>query len=239
MVAGQESAPTSRPADIALSHAERQYEFARKHYLEAVEQRENLWAMIRGQSGLVDATPHAIHQLAQRLQEQRETLEVERAGDGGRRIGIEQAIDRVSIEMQKKVASDEISAELQKVVDARQKTLDRYRNVPKGTASEADLLSAERELAASRAELAAARQRATAATIEAIDAWNRELLNLNVAQEERQQKLKFINERLEKLAPALTESDQLERKSEQVAAAERQMDAAYNSLRIMQTNAQK
>jgi hypothetical protein len=212
-----------------------QYKIAEERYEEAATTLEQLWRKIRDESGLIDATPQSIHQLAQRLQEQRETLEVEEAGDAGRRAGIEQAIDHLSVTAAKKAASDEVSAELQKVVDIRQKSLDQYRAAGKSI-PEAELLTAERELAAVRAELAAARQRASGAATETIDAWNRDLLNLNIAQQERLQKLAFIKERLEKLAPALTESDELERKSEQLAGAARERDAAFTALRILQMN---
>src|SRR5579864_4495378 len=106
--------------------------------------------------------------------------------------------------MEKRAKSDEVTSELKAAVDSRQAHLDRLRQaVQQKVASVGDLEAAEAALVYARGELAAARQRAAGAATDAIDAWNRELMNLAVAGQERRAKLHYVENRLKVLQPAL------------------------------------
>ena len=168
-------------------------------------------------------TPELVRQDVGRLVEQREQLEMEAAGANGRRDGLEKAIAHLSHRLEERVKSDPVAKELEKAAGAREQQVKLLEEQFKtGQITQADVLAAQAALAQAKAELEAARQHAGGAgSLEALDAWDRELLRLSVDGQERQARLQYINERLRKLAPALDDVVDLERTSEHLALADK------------------
>lgn len=182
---------------------------------------------VTGQPGV---TPELVRQDLGRLIEQQEQLELEGAGAKGRREGLEKAIAQLSHRLEDRVKSDGVAVELQKAVDAREQQVrlleERYKV---GAVTQSDVLTAQAGLAQAKADLAAARQRAAGAgAVEALDAWDRELLRLSVDDQERQARLQYIAERLKKLGPALADAVELDRTSERLVQADRLLHDAEN-----------
>lgn len=168
-------------------------------------------------------TPELVRQDVGRLVEQREQLEMEAAGANGRRDGLEKAIAQLSHRLEDRVKADPVAKELEKAADAREQQVKLLEeNFKRAVVTQADVLAAQAALAQAKAELASARQHAAGAgSVEALDAWDRELLKLSVDGQERQARLQYITERLKKLAPALEDVADLERTSEHVALADK------------------
>jgi hypothetical protein len=143
-----------------------------------------------------------VGQQIKKLQEQQEQLLLDEAGSRGRQRGIEEAIERYTYMMQKRVHDDPVAGELEKVISFREQELKRMEQLHKVAAiSASEVNSAEMELAKSRADLAEAKQRAAGGspTGNALDVWNREAMNLSIEKMDRHARLDYIAGRLEKL----------------------------------------
>jgi hypothetical protein len=205
------------------------------HLQVARDQMSEIQQSIRKTTGLVDVDPETVHRLITTLQEQREQMELEAAGADGRRAALQEAIAKLSKQLDDRAASDQVSVELAKVVDIRetqvkrQKALYDHGNIPQ---SEVD--AAQAALASARAELAAARQKAvSSASGDALDAWNRQLLELTIAAQERAARLKFVVDRLEKCSEVLQALDVAESRRGDVPRFEKEAleaEAGINSL---------
>ena len=185
---------------------------------------------IRDATGQPGATPESVRQDIARLIEQEEQLKLEEAGAKGRRQGLEKAIAQLSHRLEDRVKSDPVAAELQRAVEAREQQVRLLEEHFKtGVATQADVLAAQAALAQAKADLAAAHQHAAGpGSVEALDAWDRELLKLSVDDQERQARLQYIGERLKDLASAFDNVIELERTVEPLAEADKLLRQAEN-----------
>lgn len=138
---------------------------------------------------------------AKKLKEEQEQLRLEAAGAEGRKHGLENAIKEYTEMIQVRADEDPVVKELEKIPAYREQELKRMQQLLKINAvSPNEVNSAEAALASARADLAAAKQRAAGArSIEALDDWNRELMNLSIDSTERRARLDYINARLQKV----------------------------------------
>lgn len=180
--------------------------------LEQLKKRAELRRAIESSTGLVDVTPDAVHKLIANLQEQREQLKLEIAGDEGRRKGLQQAIDNLSARLEKRVDSDEVVKELAKVVELRTAQLAKTKLMyQQASISAGEVDQAEEKVALARADLAAARQKAVGADgPESLEGWNHQLMELAVNSMDRQARLEYVERRLDELSRAQDKFDQLE-----------------------------
>jgi len=226
-------ATKSRKAAIALAQADvdkAEHEL-RNWQGRAGQQKDSL----AQKSGLISASPESVRQLAERLQSERETMQLEEAGAKGRDTAIAEAIEKTTQRARSRADADEVSKQLEAVVAVRQKQLERVRQLQAtGAVPNAEIEAAEAALATARAESAAARQKISGASTDLLEALNRELINLAIARMERQTKLQFIENRLKQLAPALAEASDLEMALHQFQHAQVQLDAALDRLRTVQ-----
>jgi len=143
-----------------------------------------------------------VGQQIKKLQEQQEQLLLDEAGSRGRQRGIEEAIERYTEIARRRADSDPVVGELEKVISFREQELKRMEQLHKVAAiSASEVNAAETELAQSRVGLAEAQQRAAGGspTINALDTWNREAMNLSIEKMDRHARLDYIAGRLEKL----------------------------------------
>lgn len=241
------AAPT-QPASVAskqdearvmkqgLMVLEDQYERARGEKERALDTVATLRAKIAEDSGRIDASPESIRAEIVKLEEQQEQLQLEEAGAAGRRKGLEEAVKKYTDIAQAQGANDPVVTELTKVVQLREQELERLQAAYKaGTVSAGDFSAAEMALAQSRAELAAAKQKAAGrgGANDALDAWNRESMNLSIDELDRQARLKYLATRLSQLKQVVTKlADLVEAQNEvlhaggAVMAAKQRLDQA-------------
>lgn len=246
-----QQAPAQHLPSVEELQAQRMEE-ASKRLAEAQHERKGLFDMlsdvrqqVRAQTGLLEVTPEAIHQVIGKLQEQREQLELDGAGAAGRRKGLDEALAELSAKLKARAAAaDPVADELAKVVEARQNQLDRVTTLSaQAVVSKEALDNAKESLAAARAELAAARQKsASNASAEVLDAWNRQRLELTIGEQERQAKLDFINKRLGAFSKAQNDIDRLEeirvhfdQTDRAVVKAQDELDAARQKIDLKLT----
>ena len=199
--------PTTEPSAVGSNPAAVVYVGAQQSDAEELKKlRQN----VRERTGLIDVTPVAVKAVVSRLQEEREQLLLEAAGGAGRRLGLEEAVKKLSDQLAERVKSNPVVAQLNRVVEARQKQLDRYRELYKsGATAASEVDSAEANLASARAESATAMGQVMNES-EAMDGWNRQVLELSIAERERASRLEYLDKRLGVFASVLDDLDQLE-----------------------------
>jgi hypothetical protein len=176
------------------------------------------------------------------MDEEVEALALDQAGADARQKALEAAIAQQAKRAEAAVQDDAVATELQNVVDARTTQLKRTQQLhATGNTTDTSVDGAMAAVAEARARLAERRQQ-TAATAggAALADWNRELLNLSVANAERHAKLKFLEERRQGLAEALPMANELDRYRTVAERAEidrrdakRALDNAEESLRML------
>jgi len=224
-------AERQRVLDIAMTRARDSQ--ARAEAVRA--QVESIQDRMRKAGGLLEVTPEGLRQMVDRLQRQAESLEVEEAGAKGRQAALEAAIAKYSVQMKLRADGDEVTQELSKVLETRKNQLGRVKQLQKQAAvAQGEVDAAEAAVAQAQAEVAASRQRAAGAAGETLEAWNRELVNLSIAAQERNAKLTFLRDRLKKLEPALADARELEQRVPEVKRAERWLDEALESLHALE-----
>jgi chromosome segregation ATPase len=235
LAAGVQDAGSIGPNNPLLLSAKGELEKANKEVAECEEQLGIRQEDLSHLSGMVAATPEAIRQLAERLQTEKEALEVEMAGAKGREDAITKAIAQTSERVRAGAVADEVTKQIEALVAVRQQSLDRIRQLQAtGAAPKAEVEAAEANLATARADLAVAKQKTAGASNDLLEALNRELVNLTISRQERAAKLEFINARLKQLVPALAVARTVERTSHELERAERHRDAAMDQLIAVQ-----
>jgi chromosome segregation ATPase len=212
-------------AQTRLKKAEQEYDQARDA---AAELERKLHALTQR----AETSRSSLSKAASHLDEEAEALALEQAGADARQQALEVVIAQQAKHAEAAVKDDPVAAELQKVVDARAAQSKRTEQLYKTGAVDApNVDGAAAALAEARARLAERRQQsAAAAGGAALADWNRELLNLSVANAERHAKLKFLEDRRQGLAEALQIADGLSRFKDTMNNAERDRGLAKRDL---------
>lgn len=211
------AAPTSQSASDSLQKARLQVSqeelFRAEQHLKDVDDAVAATrSELRQRTGLVDVSPQALGQAITRLQDEQEQLELEDAGAQGRRAGLSDAISKLTEQIKQKADSDAAVDELKQVLALYEKELQRLQQSAQAHAvSQQAVDDAQAKVADARLKLIEARRQAVGTTAaESLEIWNRELMNLSIAQRERDARLKFIQNRLQRLSQAVPDIDRLE-----------------------------
>ena len=238
------AAPTSQPTmkeifQQQVQMAQQQLERAEKERAAAMDKTEATRQEIRSATGRADVSPEGLRQAITKLQEQQETLLLDEAGAGGRRQGLSEAIAKLTQQVKNKADTDAAVDELTQVVALREKELQRMQQLDAThTIPQQTLEDAQAKVADARLKLIEARRQTIGnANAESLEMWNRELMSLSVAEVERRARLKFIQERLNRLSAVVPKIDELERSIGEEQRAERTLQTAqsrYNDARQRQ-----
>jgi hypothetical protein len=184
------------PAEQALKEARDLLERSRQHAAQAK-------AEIRELSGRSDAS--GIGQAVTKMEEELTRLELDELAKSARREALEKEIAHQAEKVEKKIASDAIAVELEKVVEAREEQRKRLQLLGEsGTVPQAEVSQALAGAAEARAKLLERKRDAAAeAGGDALAALNRELITLSIDLHECHARLDYIRRRLPKLRDAL------------------------------------
>ena len=150
---------------------------------------------IRERTGLPSSA--GLQPLVSELQLSRETLQQEEAAAAGRRAGLEAAIARWTDRAKASLTDDALIKELNLVVQKTELDVKRKEQlIQTHSVSQGEYDDAIAQLAIDKAKVITAQQRVAHTSNETTDAWNRELMNLNIASQERAARLKYIEGRL-------------------------------------------
>jgi chromosome segregation ATPase len=191
---------------------------------------------LRQKTGRIDVSATQLNEAALKIDDQRQDLELEKLGKQSRIKAIQDAVARLSTQVEQKVKDDPIAAELQKVVDAREAQVKYAQAKTKaGREFAQDLEDAIAQAAEAKAKLLE-RQRESAADAGGgqIDALNQELTTLNIDLAEIDAKLTALNQDRDGLQWALDHVDQLTHLSATLADEQKDLDSAKQNLRQTQ-----
>ena len=191
--------------DRDLAEAQKQYERSQEQLLQMRQQ-------IRQQTGRAQASSDAIREDLAHLEEQRQELQLDMEAKAARMAALSENIAKLSAQVEQKVKDDAVAAELNKIVDARDKQVQRIQSqVKSGLATDAELSDAIAKLAEARARVlerhAEAAERAGADTV---SDWNRELMSLSVDAAEIRARLESLSARLQKMQGVTDQLDELD-----------------------------
>lgn len=197
--------PAVAKLEQATAEAEAQLKQARDR-LNALRQK------LREQTGRSEASAERIRDELAQLENHREELELEMEAKAARVTALSENIARTARQIEAKVQNDEVAAELQKVVDSKQRQVEMLSEDNKaGHQNRAELDEAVAQLAEARARLIERRAEAlSAAGGETVNEWNKELMGLSVDSAELQVRLQKMSERLARFQQVSGELEELE-----------------------------
>ena len=221
------------PRPELLAEAEQAYAAAQEERNEAAHRFSQLRSEIARATGLVEVSADGLRHAVEKLQEQQEQLLLDEAGAKGRREGLEEAIKEYTATATDRAASDEAVRQLEKVAAVREQELKRLEQLFKaGAVPTNEVAAGEAAVAQAQADVALAKQRAAGGTgpNSALDAWNREAMNLSIEQTERRARLQYIQSRLDTYKQVISQVSDLEQLAADLQAAEARRDAARSHL---------
>ncbi|MEO6437387.1 MAG: hypothetical protein ABIP55_16710 [Tepidisphaeraceae bacterium] len=203
----------------------------------ATAKARELREKLRDVAGRADVSNNGIQTAVARLEEERQKLELDVMGKTARREALEEEIARQSERAAKKVDDDPIAAELQKVVEVREKRVNRIEQKygKDSPAADNELSEAIAQAAETRAKLLERRHDAiTEAGGATLETFNRELLTLSVDLRELTAREKFVKRRLDALRQALDLLDPLNQAEADLTDARANTASAKYALRQVQ-----
>ena len=150
--------------------------------------------------GRSDVSWDGMFREVERLEKEKQSLEMEQAGRKARRDALENAIDRTRMEADRQIASDAAAAELEKLVALLEEQVKTMKDIrDKGRASDQDLTDLQIRLSEAKGRLAARREAVLqAAGGDLLAKLNAELTMLSIDDAERMARLKMIEDQLAK-----------------------------------------
>ncbi len=182
-------------------------------YEAAIQELRSIEQKLQNETSRVDVTHRSLETYADTLEQELDTLMLEHVGAQARTRSIEEAIADQTKRAEKQVVADEVAQELQKVVDARIKQFELTQQAMKeAVGSTSAVQEAEASVAEARARLAERRQTMFAtAGGDLLSSLNRELLMLNIAEQERNAKIDYVKSQLDHIRPSLNSSRDMDR----------------------------
>jgi hypothetical protein len=205
---------------------------AAQRVAEASGEATKLRRSIRDASQVLDPSPDAVRGAASRLDQERQKITLELAGQAARQRALEERVAKLSDAAAARVDKDEIAAELEKIVKLREREAALHEELKRrGGDSEAAVGAAQVQVAEARARLLERREAAArAAGTDLLGDLNKELVTLTITIAENQARLKYVEQRLDGLGRALELADGLEQAIAATARARRSAEAAEGVL---------
>jgi hypothetical protein len=190
---------------------------------------------VRDAANVLDPSPEAVRGAASRLDQEKQRITLELAGQSARQKALEERVAKLSDAATARVVKDPIADELEKIVKLRDDEAANSQAMYKtGTLTQAELRAAQARAAEAKARLLERRETVSkAAGTELLGDLNKELVTLTINIAENEARLRYLDERLAGLSKALELVDDLEQLQSATARARRQLDDAettYQSL---------
>jgi hypothetical protein len=217
----------------ALAQAERELAIQEEMAAEANQHLKVVREKLRDLSGRSDVTPKTLTNALSSMDDELQRLQLERLSKDARRRALEEEIAKLSERVQKRIESDPIATEFQKVVDAREESVKTIKQLhEQGQASRADVMQAVAQAAEAKAKLLQQqRDAAAAAGGTALEAFNRELMTLSIDARELDTKTKYLEERLPRLRQAVELLDEYGRIAQRATEANDSLDIVTRRVR--------
>lgn len=233
--------------DYAANQQKRELERAMK-YVDAAQQRsaeaeqqiKQIRQRLRDLSGRSDISHQTLTNALSAIDEEVQKLKLERLAKESRRRALEEEIAKATKRIETRVESDSIAAELQKVVEAREQSVQQLRRMHEsGQASQTEVAEGVAKAAEARARLLQQqRDAAAAAGGSALETFNRELMTLAIDAREIEAKLDYLEERLPALRAAVELLDESVRTENEARDARQNLDQARETMRRIRLHAE-
>ena len=204
-----------------------------EQYNAVIQDLQSTEKKLQNETSRVDVTHRSLETYADTLEGELDTLMLEHVGAQARTRSIEEAIAQQTARAEKQVVADEVAQELQKVVDARIKQFELIQQASKAAAvSNSAVEEAEASVAEARARLAERRQTMfSTAGGDLLSSLNRELLMLNIAEQERNAKIDYVKRQLDRIRPSLNSSREMDRLEQQSLEIQKDVEALRRAIR--------
>jgi hypothetical protein len=181
-----------RQAEVARIHSQR---------VKADAEIEDLRAKLHKTTGRLDVTPKNLREAMTKLQDERQQLELDLRGKEARGDAIAKAIADLTKEAEAKNKGDEVLAELQQVVEAREKQLEMMKkNFASGLNTSVEVQQVAAQAAEARAKVAERKRDALAAAGgDALASLNRELRMLSIDRAEQEARFMLVSRQLDQI----------------------------------------
>jgi hypothetical protein len=224
-----------------LAMRERAFEQARLELDQRHDELMKIQSELHAATGRADVSPEGLQKAASRLDDEMESLMLDEVGSRARADALAKTIADQTNRAKAVATDDDVIKELSAVVQAREAQLQRVQAMYKqAVAAAADVDQAQAALAEAKATMAE-RRRAMAGGPggDGLAAWNRELLNLTIAEKERQARLGYIQARLKMLLEAMPKVEQLQNvreamKASMMAAERAQMELEHFRMSVQE-----
>lgn len=204
-----------------LAMRERAFEQARQELDQRHDELMKIQSELHAATGRADVSPEGLQKAASRLDDELESLMLDEVGSRARADALARTIAEQTNRVKAVATDDDAIKELMAVVQVRDVQLQRAQALHKqGAAPATEVDQAQAALAEAKATMSE-RRRALAGgpTGDGLTAWNRELLNLTIAEKERQARISYIQTRLKALSEAMPKVEQLQNIREAMRAA--------------------
>lgn len=217
-----------------VDRAEEAVSAARAESAKASEIASKQRQAVRDAAQVLDPSPDAVRAAALTLDQERQKITLELAGQAARQRALEERVAKLSDAAAAKVSKDEIAAELEKIVQLREREAALHAQLQKsGGATETSVGAAQAAVAEARARLLERREAAArSAGSDLLGDLNKELVTLTITIAENEARLKYVENRLDGLGRALERVDDFEQALAAAARARRQQDDAEQQLRL-------
>jgi hypothetical protein len=184
---------------------------------------------------VLDPSPDAVRGVASRLDQEKQRITLELAGQTARQKALEERVAKLSDAATARVVKDPIAEELEKIVKLRDDEAANSQAMYKaGTLTQAELRAAQARAAEAKARLLERRETVSkAAGTELLTDLNKELVTLTITIAENEARLRYLDERLTGLSKALELVDDLEQLQSAAARARRQLDDAETTMQSL------
>jgi hypothetical protein len=206
-------------------------------YDRARQDADQIRDALRSTTHRTDLSAEAFRNSIGSLEIERQKLELDLAGMQARRDALDKAVAEQSVRADKAAQSDPVAAELEKIVEIRQKQFEYGQEQARlRTISAAEASTFEAALAEAKARLAE-RKLAAAGQADVLSAWNRQLLDLTVDVRERQARLDAISKMLDEFSGAVEKARALEEASGIAMILRRELNKASDAAQQAQEDA--
>jgi hypothetical protein len=168
---------------------------------QAARRLEDYRGELRKKTGRLDITPKNLRDAMSKLQDENQQLELDLRGKEARAAALAKAIADLTKESEATNKGDDVLAELQQVVESREKQLELLnKNFAAGLNTSAEVQQVAAQTAEARAKVAERKRDAIAsAGGEALSALNRELRMLAIDRAEQEARYKLVSDQLDRI----------------------------------------
>jgi DNA repair exonuclease SbcCD ATPase subunit len=223
---------TRERLDAAQLEAERQRKQAAAALEDDLQEQNDVRAKLRAVTGRLEVSPEAMHAAMAKLDDERQSLTLDREDLKARLEAIAEAADKASMQAREAMKNDPVAVQLEKLVEARKAAFDQISQQHKvGVVTGVDMQTAAAALAEAQVRLAERREAVGGgATGQLMAGWNKELLTLSIELRQKSSRLSAVEAQSKILSETIPLLGQLDHLRESQPFLQKRLDRAEADL---------